>query len=158
MIRTKNSSRRMLQCLALLLIFVLTGCGGTYDSTVSGIVTLDGEPLGRGRVTFYPTTPGPPCIGTINGQGRYEISTGLEEGLPSGEYTITVVANAPPEQSEGERGGPPPAGKLLTPAWYKTKQHSGLKKSIQPGANEIELALTSEPPTGWVEPNKRGRR
>ncbi|MEQ8211587.1 MAG: hypothetical protein RH917_17305 [Lacipirellulaceae bacterium] len=156
--KTMSSSSKTLQRITWLFILAVAGCGGTYDSTVTGVVTLDGEPLSRGRVTFYPTSPGPPCIGSINEQGRYEVSTGLEVGLPSGEYAITVVANEPPEKSQGERGGPPPAGKLITPAWYKSKQFSGLKENIEPGANEVELALTSEPPAGWVGPKKRGRR
>lgn len=145
-------------CIALGFVSAIGGCGGTYESTVSGIVTLDGTPLNRGRVTFYPTTSGPPCIGRIDEQGHYELSTGREVGLPPGEYAVTVVANEPPKQSKSDRGGPPPAGKLITPPWYKTKQQSGLQELVEPGSNEIELALTSEPPGNWAAPrNKKSR-
>lgn len=138
-------------------LVVAVGCGGPYDATVSGVVTLDGTPLGRGQVAFYPTSAGPPGIGRIDESGRYEINTGREAGLPSGQYDVTVIANEPPEKSEGERGGPPPAGKLITPAWYKTRQHSNLSVTVEPGDNEIDLELSSTPPPDWSPPKGRRR-
>ena len=143
----------------LVVVLAMTlGCGGTYDATVSGVVTLDGSPLSRGQVMYYPVSSGSPGIGRIDQQGNYTVTTGLEKGLPSGQYEVTVVANEPPKQSQGERGGPPPAGKLITPAWYKTRQHSGLNFTVEQGANEIDLPLTSEPPDSWAAPGRNRRR
>lgn len=138
------------------MLAIASGCGGGYDASVSGIVTLDGAPLSRGQVAFYPVSSGPPGIGRIDQSGRYEINTGREAGLPSGQYAVTVVANEPPAESQSEQGGPPAAGKLITPAWYKTRQHSNLSVTVEPGDNEIDLELSSEPPPDW-SPSKRRR-
>ena len=40
-------------------ILAVAGCGSPYDSSVSGTVTLDGQPLTIGTVTFFPDQSGP---------------------------------------------------------------------------------------------------
>jgi hypothetical protein len=134
---------------------LLAGCGGTYDATVSGIVTLDSKPLPRGNVSFTPTAGGPMAYGQINGDGAYVVRTGREEGLPAGSYQVTVLATEE-SAAAGKNGGPPPMGKAITPAWYCDPTTSGLTFEVEPGDNGIDLALTSTPPPGWKPP--RGRR
>ena len=135
---------------------LLTGCGGLYDASVSGTVTLDGNPLPRGTVAFNPENPGPASYGQIDDSGHYTVMTGREEGIPSGQYLLTVVANEIP-QVEGKDGGPPPAGKPITPRWYRSPTTSGLSFTIESGSNTIDLPLTSDPPSGWQEPKPRRR-
>jgi hypothetical protein len=125
------------------------GCGGTYDSSVHGTVTLDGTNLTSGIVAFYPATGGPAAYAYIGGGGEYVVRTGREEGLPSGEYGISVTANEPSASATRADGGPPPPGKMITPAWYRSKDTSGLQRTVEPGDNEINLELTSQPPAGW---------
>ena len=98
---------------------------------------------------------GPPAYARIEETGSYDVRTGREEGLPSGEYQITVVANEPPAVQQTASGGPPPPGKAITPPWYRTKETSGLKYTVEPGGNEVNLELKSQPPAGW---NPRLRR
>jgi hypothetical protein len=134
---------------SLCLIFLsllLTGCGGTYDATVSGIITLDGNPLPRGTVCFNPDADGPSAYGLIQSDGKYTLATGREEGLPSGAYTVTVVAN---EQSvEKTPGAIPTPGKPISPSWYRNKNSSPLKYNLEAGSNQIDISLTSTPPAG----------
>ena len=70
--------------------------------------------------------------------------TGREEGLPSGDYDVTVTANEPPAATQNGGGGPPPPGKAITPIRYRSKATSGLSFVVEPGDNEINLKLTSE--------------
>ncbi|MCA9230451.1 MAG: carboxypeptidase regulatory-like domain-containing protein [Planctomycetales bacterium] len=142
--------------LPLLACVVLAGCGGTYDSYVSGTVTLDGATLPRGTVAFSPQSPGAAAYGRIDSDGQYTIQTGREEGLASGHYLATVVANELPDQ-EGRDGGPPPAGKPITPPWYRSAKTSGLEFTVEPGSNTIDISLTSEPPADWKPPKQRRR-
>lgn len=146
--------------LAYLLLFFtavsLTGCGGAYDSSVAGVVTLDGNPLPRGTVAFNPEKTGPPAYGQINSSGNYTVMTGREEGLSAGNYVVTVVANDLPSEP-GKDGGPPPAGKPISPAWYRSKESSGLSFTVESGSNEINLELISTPPAGWQDPTQRRR-
>lgn len=129
-------------------IAALSGCGGVYDSTVSGVVTLDGNPVPRGTVTFHPTEAGPSSYARIEEDGTYSVQTGRERGLPPGEYQVTVIANEPPPVLQTAAGGPPPSGKPITPPWYRSKQTSGLRYTVENGSNEIDLELSSEPPPG----------
>ena len=127
----------------------MSGCGGTYDSTVSGVVTLDGSNLQRGTVAYHPVAGGPAAYARVSDDGSYHLRTGREEGLPSGEYEVTVVANEPPAERQSKLGGPPPPGKPITPPWYRAAQSSGLRFKIEPGDNDINLELKSQPPAGW---------
>ena len=133
----------------------VAGCGGAYDSMVLGVVTLDGKVVPRGTVAYQPVTGGPAAYAPIAENGSYVVRTGREKGLPSGEYAVTVTANEPSAVRQTEKGGPPPPGKLITPMWYRSKDTSGLRYTVNPGDNEINLELTSKPPAGW---NSRGRR
>ena len=76
------------------------------------------------------------------------MQTGRQVGLPSGEYMVTVIANELPK-TQPAPGEPPPDGKPITPEWYRSKQTSGLKFTVSPGKNTIDLELTSQPPAGW---------
>lgn len=130
-------------CLGLL----LTGCGSEYGSTVSGTVTLDGEPLPAdviGTVVFIPKQGGPPATGRITDGSQYVISTGRGKGLFPGEYSVTIGANEPSGVSRGPNGGPPPSGKQLTPRRYRQMRTSGLVFTVEPGSNNIDIDLTSD--------------
>lgn len=133
----------------------VTGCGGVYDSTVSGVVKFENTVVPRGTVTFAPQGPGPTAFGQIHSDGRYQLRTGREEGLPSGQYTVTVVANEPPASARSADGGPAALGKPITPLWYGDPANSGLSFAVAEGDNEIDLNLTSTPPAGWKPPPGR---
>jgi hypothetical protein len=135
-------------------LLTFAGCGGTFDSSVSGVVTLDGNAVPRGTVSFQPKAGGPAAYAQINEDGSYSVRTGREDGLPPGEYYVTVAANELPTVSQTAQGGPPPPGKPITPLWYRTKNTSGLSYVVEPGSNEINLELTTQPPAGW-NPQRR---
>ncbi len=143
---------------AVLAMMACLGCGGTYDSYVSGLATLDGTPLTRGTVTFMPDGPGPTAYGSIDGEGYYTVKTGREEGLPPGQYTVTIVAKEDSIPDTSGRGMPPKAGKNITPLWYASKNSSGLNFTVESGSNDINLELSSEPPPDWKPAGKRRRR
>jgi hypothetical protein len=135
----------------MLALVAVVGCGGTYDATVSGMVTLDGNVVPRGTVAYQPVAGGPAAYGPIAEDGSYTIRTGSEQGLPSGEYAVTVTANEPPAVQQTASGGPPPPGKPITPPWYRSKDMSGLRFTVESGANEFNLELKSQPPAGWKQ-------
>jgi hypothetical protein len=135
-------------------LLTLIGCGGPFDSSVTGIVTLDGNVVPRGTVSFQPKAGGPAAYARIAEDGSYVVRTGREDGLPSGEYYVTVSANEAPTVMQTAEGGPPPPGKPITPLWYRTRNSSGLSYVVEPGSNEIDLKLNSTPPPGW-SPNRR---
>ena len=129
--------------LGLLLLCSFVGCGGPFDARVKGTVTLNGQPLDRGTVAFFPLAQGPPAHGRIDASGNYAVRVGREKGLPSGDYEVTVQATIPAEIPEGWMG-PPPKGNPITPAKYHNRATSGLKYTVSRGSNEINIELSSD--------------
>jgi hypothetical protein len=128
--------------LTLLLISAAIGCSGSAAS-VSGTVTLDGQPLTTGNVSFHPDgDTGAPAYGQIDAQGRYSLSTGTQAGLAPGAYTAVVVATKDPPQLYDKTGSEiPPIP--ITPAKYGSTTTSDLKVQVKPGKNDVPLALES---------------
>ena len=153
-----TSKKRTAVCLfSIFLLAVLAGCGGVYDASVEGIVTLNGDPVPSGSIAFIPTAGGPPAYALTDSSGKYQVFTGSEAGLPPGVYGVTVVARDRSKEKQSKLGGPPPPGKQLTPPWYGSSRASPLSYSVKPGSNDINLELSSEPPPDW-NPPKRKRR
>jgi hypothetical protein len=146
--------RRFKVAALVVLALNVSGCRGTYDATVKGTVSFDGKQLSRGTVSYYSTSTGSVAYARINEDGSYVVKTGRESGLPAGDYQVTVASNEPPDKPSGANGGPPPPGKSITPDWYRSKQTSGLKFTVKPGSNVINLELTSAPPSGYKPPKK----
>jgi hypothetical protein len=61
---------------------------------VSGQVTVDGQPVTSGQVSFIPTSTDAPAVGpsggTIDSSGKYTIHTDGRAGAPLGKYKVTV--------------------------------------------------------------------
>ena len=145
----------MAQCLIpclLSTLVTLLGCGGN-PATVTGIVTIDGEPLERGKVGFTPLSGGLKAIGKIESNGNYELSTNRESGLQVGEYLATVISTEPGVMDPD--GGPPMPGKSLIPKRYGRVRTSDLSFSVKGGSNTIDIALSSE---GLDEDNKKRKK
>ncbi len=150
--------QRLVLSLVCLGLLSLTGCGGVYDSYVSGVVTLDGTSLPSGTVAYIPENTGPASYGTVLNDGSYVVNTGREEGLPTGSYAVTVVAREAAVEDKSGRGLPPQAGKMITPPWYTSKKSTPLKITVEPGSQEINLELKSDPPPDWTPPRGKQRR
>ena len=147
-----NTTRRKrygIVCLGLGGLLAISGCGGPFDATVSGVVTVDGKTVPRGNIAFHPASGGPAAYALISENGSYAVQTGRESGLPSGDYQVSITANELPTSAHGDKGGPPPPGKAITPVWYSSKETSGLTVTVKPGRNEIPLELKTAPPAGW---------
>jgi hypothetical protein len=134
---------------ALLGLTCISGCGGPYNSSAKGTVTLDGTILTTGWINFHPASGGPIAHARIEESGSYVARTGDSNGLPAGDYQVTIIAHEPPKELRSKDGGPPPAGKQITPTWYANKDQSGLNLTVKPGRNEINLELSTKPPAGW---------
>jgi hypothetical protein len=138
----------------MLSVFLLVGCGGN-PASVSGVVTLDGNPLERGMVGFAPTSGGMRAAGFIQSDGSYSLRTNRESGLNTGEHVVTVVSREPGK--ENPQGGPPMPGPYITPKHYAVSSTSGLHFNVEKGSNSIDLELSSEGGE-VVRKAKRGRR
>jgi hypothetical protein len=141
----RRNSRRVLAPL-LLVSVAAWGCGsdGPPLARVSGVVTLDGQPLPRGTVQFAPDslkgTDGPTGIGPIDAQGRYEIETLGRRGAVVGSHVVGVVAC---EQVDLNQTSYAPS---LIPLSYNDPLTSGLTAEVVKGRHsEVNLELKSKP-------------
>ena len=112
---------------------------------VEGTVTLDGEPLTRGIVTFVPDeklgTKGPVGVGNIEKDGRYRIVTlpnaEALDGAVVGHHRIRIshfASDRKPETRDAVH-------------LYSSESASGLTAEVKPGVkNNIDLPLESPPP------------
>jgi hypothetical protein len=153
--------RSYLSVLAAISCLAWTGCNraaNTFDATVQGAVTIDGELAPRGTVTFHPIKNGTPSSGPIHEDGSYSIRTGQGDlsnpdggTIRSGDYVVTVAVTAPPSETEVvAEGGPPSVGARLMADKYAMKETSDLKVKVKAGPNIIDLKLDGP----WANPPK----
>ena len=89
--------RSLLAAGLVLGLLVISGCGSAPDedlpprSTVTGTVTLDGQPLEGASVMFTPQEGGALSTGTTDETGKYKLSYGpSEEGAAIGRHKVRI--------------------------------------------------------------------
>ena len=125
-------------------VLATIGCGDRM-ARVSGLVTLDGEPVRgggdvRATVFFNPVGGGPAGVGLVESDGAYRLATGGKDGVVPGEYNVTFTAT---EIIRPEGEGGTPIGKRISPPRYATPSSSGLNYTVEAGGNTIDLDLTT---------------
>ncbi|WP_207395214.1 carboxypeptidase regulatory-like domain-containing protein [Bremerella alba] len=131
--------------LILLVLAALTmGCSkppGPETGYVSGVVTLDGNPVGNAIVNFEPVD-GRPSVGFTDANGNYElIYTANRDGALLGKHQVRITSA---ESSGGGEGDQPlvVASKETIPAKYNLK--SELTAQVESGSNSIDFELKSK--------------
>ncbi len=126
---------------ALVATLTTFGCAEKKDEvTVSGKITIDGEPIPLGTVTFVATDGGTPTGGGAIKDGEYTAS------VPLGEKTVLVIGNRPAGQEPEYQDVPdsPMRDKyeMITPEAYNAKHLTPLKASIRESKNGLNFELT----------------
>lgn len=139
----KPRTPRRLTC--LLLVFALTviaGCGSPKDiGTVSGTVTIDGQPAEKGSITFMPMEGGNPSSGATIENGKYSASvwpgkSKVEIRVPKvvGETKLYNTPDSPVQQILTE----------VLPARFNDRTE--LELEVQLGKNEKNWELSVHEP------------
>jgi hypothetical protein len=133
-----------------LLLLATAGCGGTNGTgTVTGVVTLNGEPLPAARVRFQPESGGAPSAAVTDESGRYQLRLSRSRlGAVTGEHLveITTFRKANPDAEP-----PRPAEPERLPRRYNLA--SELKATVQPGDNTVDFSLEA---TGKIPQPAKG--
>jgi hypothetical protein len=135
------------------------GCGGAdYEgperAPVKGSVTLDGNPLPFGTITFVPAGEGKRASGVV-ASGQYAIDEG--QGPNLGKYKVEILGyakvpeggeeeepegNTADEEEGGGAGGADDLGDQVVPAKYNAA--TTLEVEITSGENTHDFTLTSD--------------
>lgn len=129
------------------LLIVSSGCSNKLPD-VTGVVTLDGEPLPTNEATLTTVTFSPQfdggsiATGFTDENGQYRLSSGTKRGVVPGEYAVAV---------QGKKVSPPPDEASLpitrpfTPNKYANTTTSGFSVQVVQGKNQLDFALVSKP-------------
>ena len=128
--------------LFVLCVFVLptTGCGDAGPEipplgSVTGVVTLDGQPLPEVMVMFQPKAGGRSSMGKTDATGNYILNFNSETpGAIIGDHAVSI--RTPMET-------PNPGQKEAIPSVYNTK--TLLLEKVSDGENTIDFDLKSKP-------------
>ncbi len=93
--------RHLLSGLACLALAAMVGCGPNVG-TVTGTVTLDGQPGANLVVAFTPEGGGTSGAATTDGAGNYKLSSTLGAGVPPGKYKVTISSQVAEETTEDD--------------------------------------------------------
>lgn len=132
-------------------LVLTSGCSksGPELFSVSGTVTLQGQPLPNVIVTFIPDDGGKSASGTGDSAGNYKLSTfAPNDGALAGSYKVAIMPKDPPPMA-GEAVSSPGAStekpKKYTPpfpARYGLPKDSGLTANVSPnGENKFNFDL-----------------
>ncbi|QDT66449.1 Ig-like domain-containing protein [Calycomorphotria hydatis] len=119
------------------------GCGGTNDlpelATVTGMVSLDGEPVTNATVVFRPDQ-GRPSVGKTDDNGQFTLQyTHDTDGAMLGNHEVSI-------STYSEYVEPGDDKVIFTPETIPEiyNQQSTLTRTVEAGANEFTFELTSK--------------
>jgi hypothetical protein len=140
-----------IRSVVLLMLVAAIGCGksssGPVTYPVTGKVTMEGTPVAGAVVTFAPVSSDAGAVGAVaqtEPDGSFNVKIELDkgksskEGLPAGDYRISIVKL---ESPSGEPSLTKPPKNTLPPQ-YAMPETSKLTASVKAdGENFVELAL-----------------
>jgi hypothetical protein len=127
-----------------LAIFVLSGCGDQKVGTVSGTVTLDGEPIERASVLYEPEKGGRPSFAVTDAYGRYKLAySRTQNGAEVGDCIVKITKlQETPAEGDKKTQAKAPAADVKIPERYAREP---VKVTVLPKHNTIDIELTTEP-------------
>lgn len=142
-LRGRGAAARVRAATVLALVAAAAaGCGGGGGGPplgrVSGVVTLDGQPLADATVTFTPAT-GRPSQGVTGSDGRYTLAyTAEQPGAMLGDHVVRISTEGYVERP----GGAVEQMKERVPSRYNAQ--STLTATVKAGTNDLPFQLQSK--------------
>lgn len=106
---------------------------------VGGQVMVNSKPASNTIITFADTEKGFAAIATIAADGSYQIKSQYGNGVPPGEYLVSV--SPPSTRDELDQTIPLPPGTATIPQKYHAPQTSKLKADVKAGETTYDFNL-----------------
>ncbi len=155
-VSTRVSMTLIRASIVILACFALAGCSGRPKNvarSVTGKVTVGGQPVANARIIFTPKEDGSPSVGKTDDQGNYKLSwsRGID-GAQVGESTVTISTFV-----EGSPSASPP--KPETPEKIPLKyRETPPTADVKRGSNVINFDLDAGPTEAPPPPKgKKGK-
>ncbi|MDB5385068.1 MAG: hypothetical protein JWM11_714 [Planctomycetaceae bacterium] len=131
--------------ISALLATLSLGCGsgnGPPLGTVTGTVTMNGEPVTGVNITFVPKDKGTPSYSGTDENGKYHLMFNhYRAGAELGTHHV-LIENSEPETDDN---GQPDAVRLIVKIPHKYGQHGVLSADVRPGNNTFDFTLDPNP-------------
>lgn len=114
------------------LMAVAAGCGGPAMGEVSGAISLGGQPLNEGVVTFENAAKGQSQSAPI-AAGAYK----MPSPMPVGDYKVTLQPPPPPAPT----AAPSAAPKTSIPTRFMKTSTTDLTATVKAGSNKVDFTL-----------------
>ena len=155
----------------LISVTLVVGCGPAVDGysgprgSVAGRLTIDSKPVREGCQIMLMAAQGSfVAVGTVEGDGSYKALYRVPAGLPVGDYVVqlgvppnnyntsSVAAGVGDSMTTGDVDQMQRAWKasLPFPQSYLSTSTSGLKLTVQAGANVANFDLTAGDQAGKI--------
>ena len=137
---------------AFMLVVGLLGCGGgTPMSEVEGVVRLNGKPLDKIQVEFWPTSSGPRSFGTSDQDGKFKLTTddGKHDGASIGNHKVVLhdigIMGDKFLGREGETVDMTQGRKSRVAAKYATPETTPISQEVVSGKkNEVKIEVSAK--------------
>jgi hypothetical protein len=125
-----------------------SGCGGPNLAEVEGTVKLNGKPLEKIQVEFWPEASGPRSMGTTDAQGKFVLMTddGKRTGAVVGWHKVVLKdVGVLGDQFLGRKGEAVDMtkGKKAAVTSYGDPQKTTVRKEVTAGKSVIDIDLTT---------------
>ena len=99
---------------------------------VTGVITLDGQPVANARIMLLPKMGGRPAVGMSDASGQYILTRDADlDGVAPGQYTVVIT------------GTPDSAAASVLPKKYTDPRTSGLVVEVGRSENRLHFDLNS---------------
>jgi len=128
-------------CIGLVTAAALAGCGGTDSSRlptakVIGTVTVQGQPVTSGTITFFPVSGGKHALGSLGADGSFTLSTyEAQDGAVLGAHKVVIQV-----PKMGPDGAPVPGADRIPPS-YAASETTPLTVEVKQDNEPLRLDL-----------------
>lgn len=135
--------------LLLASLLLIAGCSrGPQLGEVEGVIRVNGKPIEKIHIEFWPEASAPRSMGLTDAEGRYTLMTddGKRKGAVVGGHKVIlrdvgIWNTAKYRGRDAENVDLNEGRKSRIPVHYADIKHTNLRKEVSPGKNQIDFDI-----------------